>query len=281
MRGIYGYIPLIIVLVAGLLVVAFIRPISRWFQLNRAISIGAVIGHITHVEGSVRRLHGGDIELIPINLEKPVELRDGDQIQTSVASKADFNLDDNGGSFEIPQGSGVLFTRWEPLKEGSAVYMRVLFGGLNNGTTIKENYVVRNGKLYFSGQSEGGAALGLTVKMAIPPPPVHILHAYPPRAMTDKIHPEMLSNEYVNAAVESKWDEFKACFQPFAKSQAKGEAEVKFQILKDGQAQDIQVAKANPADEKFQQCLATVIAGIPFRPYTGAPLALDFPLRFE
>jgi hypothetical protein len=280
LRGIYGYIPLIFVLLTGLTGLAFYRPIGRWFKNNRELSIGAVVGYITHVEGSVRRMHGNDIELFPINQEHPIELRDGDKVQSGVSSKADFNMV-NGGSFELPEGSGILYQRWDPKDEAGPVYMQILFGKVNGDHGEGEYYAIKNGKLFFAGQKESGEPLGLTIAVNTAQDKHFKLKKTSPASPVNNINPESLSLEYLNAAIATWRDELRGCWQPVKKAHnANAHMDVEFNIGRDGNPQNVKIVKASLEDEKFRACVSGCFERMFFRPFTGEPMTVTVPLEF-
>src|SRR5580698_6209118 len=111
MRGLKAYWPLISVAALGFLILILAEPISKWISANRAAHNGFVVGRIVQAEGSVRRIHGADIELIASPVTRPMEIRDGDKLQTSVDSKAVVILNSQD-EFLIGQGSAVQFQLW-------------------------------------------------------------------------------------------------------------------------------------------------------------------------
>src|SRR4051812_1654130 len=88
MRALKGFWPLIVVALSGVIIIVVAEPISKWIAASRAAQHGTIIGKIILAEGSVKRIHGAEIELIPSPVSQSLELRDGDRIQTGVQSRA-------------------------------------------------------------------------------------------------------------------------------------------------------------------------------------------------
>src|SRR5437764_866613 len=130
MRKIWGYVPLILVGIFGLVILIIAYPVSKWLAERNISHNGVVVGRIVHAEGSVRRIHGSDIEVIKSPMDKIFELRDGDRVQTSVESRATIILTSQD-EFELPSGSAVQFQLWSPNNPTSPIYVHILFGKLS------------------------------------------------------------------------------------------------------------------------------------------------------
>lgn len=278
MRTILGYLPLIVVLTIGILAIAFSRPLSRWITKNREVSVGAKIGKLTHVEGSVRRIHGSEIELIPVALETPPDLRDGDTIQSSVSSKADLILG-SVGQYEVPEGSGIQFNRWNPEDENSPIYIRIVFGRLNQPAQVARNdvYVIQNRKLYLASQKPTDRPIGMSVTRS---PPVAEIPRKPfTVSPVQNINPDMLSLEYIDATILDNRSKIQKCW--LANSAKKAHLQVQFEISKVGEVAKPQIENSSGSDDSLEKCVVNAFSQILFRPYSGTLISQIYPIDFE
>ena len=280
-------------LFAGLLLLIFMQPIANWIRTNREVSIGATIGLIAHVEGSVRRTHGADIELIPINLEMEAPLRDGDKIQTGYASKANLILFKNT-NVEVPELSGVQLNRWDPADEKSPVYIRVIFGNLiskGTGESSANVFMIIKNKLFPSNSSRASEALNLVVKDTM-------LGANPEKFKREEenanynasystskiqdINPEALSLDYVNEVISNRREHFLACWHSYVRgaSDQKNHMIVDFEISNTGAIESLNIRKNEIEDEGYLACVQKTLQTLGFRPFTGKmskqTLAIEF-----
>ncbi|MGZ3722911.1 MAG: hypothetical protein ACXVA9_08285, partial [Bdellovibrionales bacterium] len=159
-----AYWPLIVVAVLGTLIVILAEPVSKWIGASHASHETLGIGHLTRAIGTVHRVHGADNELIALPVKEPIELRDGDRIETGAAAKCYVNLNSQD-EIEINSESAVEFQLWNPKDAGSPIYINSLAGSLNSlrpGVKGKA-YVVKDGRLYLPGQTPLLKAMALTV----------------------------------------------------------------------------------------------------------------------
>lgn len=299
MRGLKILWPLIVVAVVGVVIVILAEPISKWIAAGRGANSGLIIGRIIMAEGGVRRIHGANIDLIAAPMTSPVELRDGDQIQTSASSKAAVNLNSQD-EFEIGQGAAVQFQLWNPKDANSAIYVEPLLGTLElrRAGVRGKAYVVKEGRLYLPGQTPEQKAMALTV-LRNAPLDLHL--AGTPAAATPEFEadaapndenivmppngadPETLSNEYIDEMIVAHQAQLQKCWLSRLKDTpgAKGQIVVQFEISKRGKVKEVRIADSTLKDEVLQKCVMSVIERIPFRPYKGTEISLSYPINFE
>jgi hypothetical protein len=238
MRAYLGYLPVFVVLLLGLLLALFSRPLTRWVKSNRDAYNGAVIGSVPHAEGSVRRLHGQDIEIIP--MLTAWELHDGDSLQVSVGSKAVVELV-SGFHFDMPEGSGVQLNLAVPGNPSSPIYIRVQLGQIiPTATATQLTYVIQDGQLNYAGD----------------PPTVPPVAAKPVSA----IQPETLSEDFVKATLKLHQAEL-------AKCKTTGAVAATLELKNDGTVKTVVFSGSNDGD--LLGCLTGAIGSVVFHPFTG------------
>jgi len=279
---------------------------SRWLAdlTNRARYNGEIVGHIVRAEGSVRVLHLGDIRLVPSPVEKPIELRDGAQIQTSVDSKAIFILNSQD---ELELGaSGLLQLQlWNPKDANSPIYLNSLLGSitLQKPGTKGRAYLVKDGRLYLPGQQPLMRPMALTVLRSAPldltlaenqnaagsggdfprddfsGEQEDAASSIPANAAT----PETLSNEYIDETIASRQAQLQKCWLTRLKDapNLKGHLILQFEITRRGRVKDVRVTDASLEDETFTKCVISVLSRIQFRAYKGPEISLSYPIQFE
>jgi TonB family protein len=291
MTALKSFWPLIVVALLGLTVIIVAEPISNWINTSRTAPAGFGIGRIARVEGSVRRIHGATIETI----SSPVELRDGDRVQTSANSKAEIVLNSQD-EMELGPSSAVEFQLWNPKDSGSPIYMNSMLGTLTAqkpGVRGKA-YLVKEGRLYLPGQKPLEKAMALTV-LRNAPLDLHLAQserpsdfevdteeqATPPAGLLAE--PETLSNEYIDETILGHQSLLQKCWLTRLKDAPtlKGQIVVQFEISRRGKVKEMRVADSSLNDEVLQKCVMSVIERIAFRPYKGSEISLSYPINFE
>ncbi len=296
-----GYGPLIVVIVLGLITLASAEYVSKWVAASRTSSSGAIVGRVVRVEGSVRRIHGANIDLISSPLPIPLDLRDGDRLQTSVASKAEVVLN-SADEFEVSAGSDLQLVLWNPNDANSPVYIQSRLGTLifQKPGVHGKAYLVKDGKLYVPGQKPLQKPMALTVLRNAPldmhlatdgastTPPGETTpdtttgeNLLPPA--TANADPETLSNEYIDDTIVSRQDQLQKCWLTHLREgdSAKGQIVMQFEIGKRGKPKDVRVSESSFHDENLQNCVTDVIDRIGFRSFTGAEVSISYPINFE
>ena len=300
MRRLKGYGPLIAVTVMGLLLLILSETIAKWLADNRSAHNGAVIGRVMHVEGSVRRIHGADIDLLPTPDIKPIDLRDGDRLQTSVQSKADVILN-SLDELEVPSGTVAGFELWNAHDTASPIYVSTSLGQVNwqHPGVRGKAYLIKDGKLYFPGQKPVAKAMALTVLHAAPLD-MHLASSEAPpgdfeadpaagAAAADEnkapagAEPETLANEYIDEMIVSHQAQLQKCWLTRLKDSPglAGQITVQFEISHRGKVKEAHVADSTLQDETLKKCVVSVIERVPFRSYKGSEISLSYPIKFE
>lgn len=301
MRFVKALWPLFAVAIVGLLIMILAEPVSKWIAANRAAHNGNIIGYVVKAEGSVRRIHGADVELIASPVVKKVELRDGDRLQTSLDSRAIFTLNSQD-EFEVGSGGILQFQLWNPADANSPIYINWSLGPLTlkKGGVRGKAYVVKEGRLYLPGQKPLAKAMALTVLKNAPldlhladqggkpgadfetdNTPSEDSSANPPPA--NAANPDTLSNEYIDETVVAHQAQLQKCWLSRLKDvkAEKGQIVVQFEISKRGKVRDARVADSNFKDDVLQTCVVSVFERMQFRPFKGAEISLSYPVNFE
>lgn len=281
-----GYLPLIVVLTVGFAILAFARPLSRWFAANREAYNGKSIGQVIHAEGSVRHMHQRDISIVPSPTLEPVTLHDGDGLQSSVQSKADFSLLSND-ELELSAGSAIKVQLADPNDAQSTIFIQVLFGHLNlrQAGLPGRAYVIQDERLYLPGQRQTSKALGLIVhRTPLLRPPAEpalptVVHPPPAPSFGAKI----LANEYVDVRVSEAAPALQKCWNAMTTENSKRHAHVEFQwtIASTGAVVDLSLLKSSLADEAWQTCVLASLAHLTFASFLGEPMEIVYPVDFE
>lgn len=281
-----GYLPLIVVLTIGLLILAFARPLSRWFAANREAYNGKSIGQVIHAEGSVRQMHQRDIAIIPSPTLQPVTLHNGDSLQSSAQSKADFSLVSKD-EFELPPGSAIRLQLANSNDAQSTLYVQIIFGHLNlrQAGIPGRAYVIQDERLYLPGQRHAAKSLGLSVRrlplMKLPS------DSFPPTSVgpspVSSLGPKILASEYIDAKAAEAAPALQKCWNATACETLKRHAYVEFHwtIKNTGVVENLSLFKSNITDEAWQKCLLSSFTNLTFTSFSGPPMDILFPVDFE
>lgn len=309
MRRLQSFAPLLLLILAALIWFTFVsESLTNWFakMANRAEYNGQLIGKVVRTEGSTRVLHLSDIKLVPSPTEKPVELRDGDQVQTSVDSKAIFVLNSQD-EFQLDSGGLVRFQLWNPKDANSPVYITVELGQLTHTKLgIKGRaFLVKDGRLYLPGQKPLDRPMALTV-LRNAPLDMNLADASTDGATSTQdgnssgaasadiddstqntpgspADPETISNEYIDDTIAGRQGQLQKCWLSRLKDapKLKGQIVLQFEITRRGRVKDIRITDATLDDEVLSKCVVSVISRITFRQYKGPEISLSYPITFE
>ncbi len=309
MRRLSSIAPLLLLVLAAVIWFVFVsEPFSKWLAkvTNRATYNGHVVGRLVRSEGSSRILHLGDIRLAPTPMEKPIELRDGTQIQTSVDSKAIFVLNSQD-EFELGPSGLVQIQLWNSRDPSSPAYITNSLGQLKlqKAGAKGKAYVIRDGRLYLPGQAVVTPPMALTVLRSAP---LDLALADQSSASTDDgesdslnaadssaedeesaaplatgLDPETLSNEYIDEVISRRQSLLQRCWLSRIKDAPtlKGNIILQFEISRRGKVRDIRVIDATLDDDTLTKCVISVFSRIAFRPYKGPEISLSYPITFE
>lgn len=284
--------------------VFFSDAISKWVAglTSRSRYNGHVIGKVVRAEGSARILHLGDIKFVPSPTEHPVELRDGNQLQTSVDSKAIIILNSQD-EIEVGPSALLQFQLWNPQDPNSPIYIRNILGQITlRKAGIKGHaYIVKDGRLYLPGQTTLDRPMALTVLRSAPldmtladeQPAADTSDTAKPvsddeadenaPAKAAGIDPDTLSNEYIDETMAGRQSLLQRCWLSRLKDapSLNGQIVLQFEISRRGKVKDIRVTDATLDDETLTKCVISVISRITFRQYTGPEISLSYPIKFE
>lgn len=93
---------------------------------------------------------------------------------------------------------------------------------------------------------------------------------------------QISQSEIENVLNAKKTDFFKCYGQVLQRNaQAQGAVLISFTILNQGQTAKVEVSRTDINDTQFKSCLSEVVARTQFKSFTGAPITMVFPLKFE
>lgn len=299
MRGLKGLGPLVLIGIAGLLWLLFAsEPGSHWLTSFIAPDSppGPTVGRMVRAEGLLKRIHRGDVQEIKGPLSMPIEISDGDRVETSSGATALLVLNSQD-ELELTSLSAVTLQLWSPTDVNSAVYVNVLSGDveLKKAGVRGRAYVVRDGRLYLPGQKASKKAMALTVLRSAP---LDMQLAENQGGSTadfesddspidDKlesgVEPETLANEYIDEMISSRQSQLQKCWLSRLKEKPdlKGQIIVQFEISRRGKVRELKIADTTMNDDQLQKCVMTVIERIVFRSYKGSEISLSYPIKFE
>ncbi|PIU00753.1 MAG: hypothetical protein COT74_02310 [Bdellovibrionales bacterium CG10_big_fil_rev_8_21_14_0_10_45_34] len=92
-----------------------------------------------------------------------------------------------------------------------------------------------------------------------------------------------LPNEYIAGVVRGQKSFFNRCYADFlAKGAvANGELVFKFTILPTGQVRDISRASGTFSDAPLEKCITKVMERLLFKPFEGASIIVNYPIKFD
>lgn len=303
MRGV-KLLPLLVI--AGLAWFLFVSDQgSRWFASKVAggQGSGVVIGKIVSAEGEFKRVQQGGVEDFKGPLSSPLDLHDGDRLETNRGSKLVLLLNSQD-EMEMGELSALTAHSWNPADPAAPIYLQWMNGELNSikpGMRSKA-FVVRDGRLYFPGQKPGNKALALTV---LKNAPLDLELADQSETTTDfesdkddgsdeavektadeksfGAEPDTLSNEYIDEMIVSRQSQLQKCWLSRLKENPnlKGQITLQFDISRRGKVRDLRVTDSTIEDDVLKRCVVSVVERIPFRSYKGQEISLSYPINFE
>jgi hypothetical protein len=298
--------------IAGLAWLLFLsEPGSHWLTsfLAPPPTPGPVIGRLMTIEGSGKRVHGGDVVNLKGPLKSPFDLHDGDRFETDAGANALVLLNSQDEIKLLPLSS-VSFQLWNEQDPASAIYLTVLAGDvdLQKAGVRGRAYVVRDGRLYLPGQKSIKKAMALTVLRSAPLDMTLSGEGTSPgdfetdtggggaagestaasgeSAKSDTgftAEPETLSNEYIDEMITSRQSQLQKCWLSRLKDKPglKGQLVLQLEINRRGKVKDVKVTDSTVGDETLNKCVITVLERIPFRSFKGSEISLSYPIGFE
>jgi hypothetical protein len=298
-------LPLILTAVIGVaLIVVFSEPISQKIAdlAQHGPARGPEIGKIVAVEGHLKRVRDGDVDLIQAPLEQPIVVLNRDRIEVDGNSRATLLLNSKD-EFDLDPLTAVSLQLWNERDANSAVYLTLQTGtlALKHSGVKGKAYVVRDGRLYSPGQKPSNKPMALTVLKSAPldlevassdqsgaaasadfePDPQQQESEGAP---TDRANePETLSNEYIDEMITSRQNQFQKCWLSRLKDSpdSKGQITLQFEISRYGRVKDVRISDTNLQDENLKKCVIAVVERISFRTFKGSEIDLTYPISFE
>lgn len=314
MRGWKGFGPLLLIGILGLAWMLFLSESgSRWLTawIAPPPSSGPTVGRLVQLEGTAKRITAGRVRIENGPLSAPLELRDGDRLETEAKSRAVLALNSED-EIELSPLSAVILQLWNGTDPASPVYVTVLAGDLSlRKAGVRDRaYVVRDGRLYRPGQKADAKPMALTVLRSAPLD-MEIAGDTPgdgdftadtgedtaepasddatdadadgKTAATAPAMPETLSNEYIDDTIASRQGQLQKCWMSRLQDHPdlKGQVTLQFEISRSGKVHELKIADSSLHDDALIKCVSSVIERIVFRGFNGPEISLSYPIRFE
>lgn len=297
MWGARGLLPLVLVSAA---VLAWLlignEHATEWLTARLAPKPrpGLVIGQLMRIDGQLKRIHGGEVQELQGPLSMPVELHDGDRLETNRDAHGLIQLNSKD-ELELLSLSAVSLQLWNPQDADAPVYLTLLTGDLEaKAAGVRGRaFVVREGRLYLPGQKALHQPVALTVSKSAPQDiqiaEGHLAdvgpedNALPGESTTGAVEPDTLSNEYIDEVIHSRQQALQKCWLTRLKDRPdlKGQMLVQFEITRRGKVRALKLVDSNLNDEPLQNCALSVIERIGFQSFKGQEITLSYPIRFE
>jgi hypothetical protein len=277
---------------------------STWLarRLTPTAEAGSVVGKVISAEGSFKRVHGGGVDLLKGPLKSPLEIHDGERLETDRGARLVLLLSSTD-EIEMKELSAISLHIWNAKDPASPVYVQWLLGqlvSLKPGVKGKA-YLIHEGRLYFPGQKPVDKPLALTVLRSAPldmqladagaaeaPPEFEKDDAgndEPAVNAEQKFGPEpdTLSNEYIDEMIVGRQSQLQKCWLGRLKDNPslKGQILLQFEITRRGHVKDLRIADSNIEDDLLKKCVTSVIERLSFRPFKGQEISLSYPINFE
>jgi hypothetical protein len=275
---------------------------SAWLakRLAPASEAGPVVAKVTGAEGAFKRIHGGGVDLLHGPLSSPLDIHDGERLETDRGARLVLLLNSTD-EIEMKELSSISLHLWNPKDPASPVYVQWQLGqlvSLKPGVKGKA-YLIHEGRLYFPGQKPVNKALALTVLRSAPLDMQLADAGAPPQdfekddAVNDEPvvnaeqnfgpEPDTLSNEYIDEMIVGRQGQLQKCWLGRLKDNPslKGQILLQFEITRRGQVKDLRIADSNIEDDLLKKCVTSVIERLSFRPFKGQEISLSYPINFE
>lgn len=273
---------------------------SRWFAgvVTTKAHSGLPTGKISSFQGTFKRIHAGGVDAFDKNAKPPITVFDGDRIEVDAGSSVVLILNSQD-ELELGALTAVSLELWNSRDAASPVYVGWQLGQVQTRTKgVKgKAYLVRDGRLYFPGQSPSNKPLALTVLRAAPidmqladaghdelevdAEPVAL--PAESEAPAQGAEPETLSNEYIDEMIAGRQAQLQRCWLSRLKENPdlKGQVMLQFEITRRGRVRDLRVVDATIQDEALHRCVISVVERIVFRSYKGQDISISYPINFE
>ena len=286
----------------GLLIMAGLSEIgSRWLAtwIGPVHHDGPALGSVAESKGKVIRTRAGRAQARGDLNGEPLDLKDGDRLETGADGQATLILASQD-ELTVPPRTTLTFELWNHRDPASPIYVHVVAGDVSprRAGVRGRAYVVRGGRLFLPGQKPGlkgpplligrGATVDLSLKDApadAPAGPNETTSAVtdPEPAAGRPDDPETLSNEYVEDMIGSRRTQLQKCWMSRLKDKPdlRGKLTVQFEITRRGHVRDVSVVDSTLGDPALSACVSTVIERLPFRGFRGPEIAIAYPITFE
>lgn len=272
---------------------------SAWLakRLAPRSEAGPVVAKVIRAEGSFKRIHGGGVDLLHGPLASPLEVHDGERLETDRGSHLVLLLNSTD-ELEMKELSAASFHLWNIKDPASPVYVQWLLGqlvSLRPGVKGKA-YLIHEGRLYFPGQKPVDKPLALTVLRSAPldmqladagaPEEPQDFESDEPAPQAEQKfgpEPDTLSNEYIDEMIVGRQGQLQKCWLSRLKDNPslKGQILLQFEITRRGHVKDLRIADSNIEDDLLKKCVMSVIERLSFRSFKGQEISLSYPINFE
>lgn len=252
-------VPALILVGLSLIIVSFWTPKNQ----SGRDSSEEQIAHVVEKSGEVRVSNNEMPESVSLRVNS--SLKAHDLVQTS--DHADVAIQwKNEGQFRVMEKSEVLMDQ------------------LDNGQFL---VVVRSGDIFIEKFGEAPSFWVRKEGQLLSASDFALSDKSKLSKLKDPVPTKASEGQVSQAEIETilnakKTDFFKCYGQVLQRNpQAQGSVLISFTILNQGQTAKVEVSRTDINDSQFKSCLTEVVARTQFKSFTGAPITMVFPLKFE
>ncbi len=304
MQSLKPLFPILTVVAAAMTWLVLSEPgakiLAGWLQPWRPQ--GPQVARVVELEGTMKTVRDGRVEIIEGSLSGPLAVHSGDRLEIDAKSRAVVVLN-SLDEIQLGPLTAASLLLWNERDINSAVYVNLLSGtsDLRKAGKKGQAYIVREGRLYLPGQKATGKPLALTVLKSAPLDlqfaedsdrgkdtsadfDAESSLAEEPAAVSEfGAEPDTLSNEYIDESISSRQNLLQKCWMARVRENPnmKVQMTVQFEISRRGKVKEVKVADSSVNDDTLKNCVSQVFERLTFRSFKGSEIALSYPIQFE
>jgi hypothetical protein len=288
----------VLALTAAALLVYFARPLSAWIvhRFGPALTPPTVLAEVVKTTGPVFIRPGPAGQFRPLRVGE--SLLPKDEVKTEregrllIRSTTGYELEltpetqmtlDHWTQNNGPQYFSVARGSFQLVKSGQAGRLFIMSEGRMYApekapVLYKDSFSIQLNSSHTTTSSAGGPAVN-------PPAPQPIINRRG-QPMPDKGLAEestTLSNSYIESVLIGRAPLFRRCQLTSVrdKGNSSGLVTVAFRVLNDGRTDQARVVSSTLLNAALEACVVDVLSRTQFKAFTGEPLYLSYPLRFQ
>lgn len=262
----------------AIIAVLFLGLLS-YFYFKSPTSSHSLLARIVSHEGQVRLKRAG--EPGTQSLESQTELREQDGVVTDINSKIVLEMG-VGTQVEFGPETRLVIESHPQSPEIAVIQLqRGTFQVLKSGAPGRVLISQNEGIFDLAGRpiQSSLAIKQEEVKVESPSPSEQEPVSQPDMTKST----ETLSDEYIASIVRSQKSFFNRCFAEYLQKfpQGNGRINLTFTIQQNGDVSQVNLLSSTFKNERLQQCTMAVIERCRFRPFSGAPIVINYPISFD